>query len=114
MTDTDSGYPEGYDIVAELAAGRARLMAPGEVTFNLPDDPADVPMLVKSLRVPIGMYEAALAQQHPDGFSGVVREALGEWLARHGSPEQANADALAALATLQRFVGQQQSAQRAA
>lgn len=36
--------------------------------------------VVKSLRLPKSMYEAARAKGHPQGFSGVVREALQQYL----------------------------------
>lgn len=36
--------------------------------------------VVKSLRLPGSMYTAAMALEHPNGFSGVVRDALAKHL----------------------------------
>lgn len=45
--------------------------------------PGDVPMVVKSLRMPVELYEAVESLGHAHGFSGAVREALTEWVDRH-------------------------------
>ncbi|WP_045747105.1 hypothetical protein [Actinoplanes rectilineatus] len=68
------------------------------------DDPEDVPMDVKTLRMPRRLVAAVEQQAHPEGFSGVVREAVAEWLERHGSPQAQADDAARALATLQRVL----------
>jgi hypothetical protein len=68
------------------------------------DPSGTAPTVVKSLRLPDSMVQAAAAANHPEGFSGVVREALTEWLERHTGTAAAQRDARQALATLQRVV----------
>lgn len=41
---------------------------------------------VKSLRLPTALYKTAVAQNHPQGFSGVVRDALTAFLADEPDP----------------------------
>lgn len=52
----------------------------GPVVF----DSADDAIVVRSLRLPNSLYEAAREMNHPAGFSGVVRDAL----AAHLNPSQ--------------------------
>lgn len=69
-----------------------------KVTVRIP--PEGIPMSVKSLRVPMDLYEKAEALQHPAGFSGVVRDALAAYL----TPEHQADDARHALSVLQQVV----------
>jgi hypothetical protein len=80
---------------------------PDRVAVNpMPDYDADTPMRVKSLRLPAALLVAteAAGRTHPDGFSGVVREALTEWFERHQGAEAEVDDARRAVATLARLV----------
>lgn len=42
---------------------------------------------VKSLRLPTALYNKAVAAQHPNGFSGVVRDALAAYLDEPGEAD---------------------------
>jgi hypothetical protein len=57
---------------------------------ELPDI-ADLPMQVTSIRLPSRMIEELdrRAGRDRDGRSGIVREAVAEWLARHSTDEAA-------------------------
>lgn len=55
-------------------------------------------------RIPMEMFDRIEAVNHPDGVSGVVREALTDWLDRHEGREAQAADAWAALEVLQRVL----------
>lgn len=73
---------------------------------NVYDTADDMPKEVKSVRLPAFMVRAAENVGHPDGFSGVVREALDAWLrADNAVPADELAQARAALVTLDRFLG---------
>jgi hypothetical protein len=54
-------------------------------------DVADLPMQVTSIRLPLGMIEELdrRAGRDRDGRSGIVREAVAEWLASHPVDEAA-------------------------
>lgn len=67
-------------------------------------DALDLPMHVKSLRLPLRLVEATEAVDYPSGFSGLVRVALEEWLERHTGAEAELHDARRALDTLTRIV----------
>lgn len=67
------------------------------------DNPEDA-QVVKSLRLPNSLYEAAIKQQNPAGFSGVVRDALVAYL----TPERQ--DVRHALAVLQQAVTRMEAA----
>lgn len=84
---------------AYIVTGADRLVA----TAVYDDEAAAVEaMTVKSVRLPQALIRAAEQAGHPDGFSGVVREAVAEWLHTHaGGPAVAD-DARHALAVLQR------------
>lgn len=66
----------------------------------------------KSVRLPLDMVEAAENAGHPDGFSGVLRDALTDWIQRRttvpadelAAARQALADTQQGLAALQRLV----------
>jgi hypothetical protein len=68
------------------------------------DPSGQAPTVIKSLRLPRDVVAAITASGHPDGFTGVVREALTEWFQRHSGREADAADARQALATLTRLV----------
>jgi hypothetical protein len=89
--------PEGQ--TAYIAEGGDRITT-GEV-FN---EDGSVMMVAKSLRMSASLASRAENAGHPDGFSGVVREAVAEWLERHTGGEAEAADAKAALAVLTRIV----------
>lgn len=69
----------GGSVIPLLEAGRAVIV--DNTDMGPARDPAEVPMLVRSLRIPVGLYQAAAAAEHPNGFSGVVRDALTAYLA---------------------------------
>jgi hypothetical protein len=81
-------------------------------------DPEDGPLQVKAVRLPVAMIAAAEAAGHPAGVSGcrgvgvsgIVREALSDWLARHAGHANEVRDAREALAVLQRVIGHLDSA----
>lgn len=68
------------------------------------DSPDDMPMMVKSVRVTIGLFEAVEKIGHPDGFSGVVREALAEYLEKHTGTQTQISEAEAAIAVIIRTI----------
>jgi hypothetical protein len=43
-------------------------------------DDAEDAEVIKSLRLPKSLYNTAVSKNHPQGFSGVVRDALQEYL----------------------------------
>jgi hypothetical protein len=98
--DPDLGHlvPEGSDHITVLD-GEDRIQV-GAVY----DPSGQAPTVIKSLRLPENVVEAIAASGHPDGFTGVVREALGEWFERHSGREAEAHDARAAIATLTRLV----------
>lgn len=61
--------------------GMTILSGEDRVTVNAVYDSVDDFNVVKSLRLPASLYRAAQERQHPNGFSGVVREALEAYLA---------------------------------
>lgn len=71
---------------------------------TMSDPSGEAPTVIKSLRLPPNLVDAAVAARHPDGFSGIVREALAEWLQRHTGAAATTNDARQALATLQRAI----------
>lgn len=103
MSDTE--IPEAGRALAgeSTAAAFAARGVPGEPATA--PDPDDVPMRVKSLRLPIGLWTALEDAGHPDGVSGILREGAELWLAQHGTGRiDARAEAQHALATLARLV----------
>lgn len=97
------------NIVKEIHAGRA-VVANGNPLAGQGINPDQVPMQVKSVRVPVGLYVRAEAVHHAEGFSGLLREALAEWLDRHEGRDAQVADAMAALKILERVVAHLESA----
>lgn len=94
--DPDLGHLAGVII----ATGEDRIVV-NRVTGG-PEGPTSI----KSVRLPDSMIAAAEAANHAGGFSGVLREALNEWLDRHtGSPAIEISEARRALDVLQRIVG---------
>ncbi|WP_250029008.1 hypothetical protein [Paractinoplanes maris] len=98
-TDPDLG-----DLVPE---GQTAVIVDGDdrVKVGVIHDPEDGPLQVKAVRLPASMIAAAEAAGHPAGVSGVVREALADWLARHAGRANEVRDAQEALAVLQRVIG---------
>ena len=86
--------------LGHLVAAAARV-----TVAEMRDPDGSVAMVTKSLRLPSALAARAENAGHPDGFSGVVREALTEWLARHSGAQAEADDARAALAVLARVVG---------
>ncbi|WP_430783551.1 hypothetical protein [Actinoplanes sp. G11-F43] len=94
-------WRQGGTTSAVLVAG------PDRVTVRSHVDPeTGVRMTIKkSVRLPLDLVEAAENAGHPDGFSGVVREALDAWLrADNAVPAEELAKARGALAVLDRFL----------
>jgi len=46
------------------------------------ESPEDAPRVIRSVRLPAYMVAGAEALGHPDGVSGVLRDALDAWLRR--------------------------------
>lgn len=63
-----------------------------------------VPMRARSVRMSEDMIADLDTREHPGGFSGIVREAVTEWLERHGGQQAEVDDARRAVATLARLV----------
>jgi hypothetical protein len=103
-TDPDLGslVPEGQ--TATIVDGDDR------TTVRTVHDPDDGPLQVKAVRLPASMIAAAEAAGHPAGVSGVVREALADWLGRHAGRANEVRDAREALAVLQRVISHLDSA----
>jgi hypothetical protein len=85
--------------------GNTLLEGEDRVTVGSVVDPTgESPTVLKSLRLPQDLVEAIADSGHPDGFTGVVREALIEWQQRHQGRPAEITDARHAVATLARLV----------
>jgi hypothetical protein len=97
--DPDLGHlTEGGSVTVSVVDG-----ADGVRARAVYESAEDAPRVVKSVRVPEHMLAAAEAVGHPDGFSGVVREALDAWLRRDEAVDEVAA-VRQALATVSGFV----------
>jgi hypothetical protein len=92
---------DGGDAGPVLAAGRAHIATPSP-TMAGPTTTREVPMIVKTLRMPTGMVMDLEATNHPDGLSGAIREAVAEWLDRHTGAVSEVSEIRHALAVLSR------------
>lgn len=61
---------------AELLIGATILSGEDKPTIGTVFQSVEDATVVKSLRLPGSLYDAAVRRGHPNGFSGVVREAL--------------------------------------
>ena len=108
-TPIDHTHPEFGSMIPEglttalLVDGDDRPVPVGE---GIVHDPVLGPMRAKAVRMPEDMIAAVDVIEHPEGFSGVVRAAVAEWLQRHTGAEAEADDAVAALAVLTRVVAQ--------
>lgn len=93
----------------DMGAAFEKWGKPGGPTGRPVPKAADVPMKLNSIRLPLGMVEAIEAIGHPEGKSGVLREAVAEWLERHAGIEAETSDARQALNVLERIVNRQSS-----
>lgn len=98
--DPDFGHlvPPGTDSVY-LVDGEDRI----EVGAVL-DPSGQAPTVIKSLRLSQDIVDAIYAAGHPEGFTGIVREALAEWMERHQGQQSEIRDARQAVAVLNRLV----------
>jgi hypothetical protein len=105
----DQNDPELGSLVPN---GQTAIVVDGDdrVTVRTVHDPEDGPLQVKAVRLPASMISAAESVGHPAGVSGVVREALADWLARHAGRDNEVRDAREALAVLQRVISHLDSA----
>lgn len=116
MTDKPLHEMTSDELKAHVAAGGdlADLiphMTPGEPVE--PVDPASVPMVVKAFRLPVDQFDWLVSQNHPDGYSGMIRHAITEL--QRTTNEAATApvpvsEAEHALDVLTRIVHQQRAA----
>lgn len=90
---------EGSELI-----GMTLLDGEDKVTVGQVYDSLEDLQVVKSLRLPEKLYDAAIKQGHPAGFSGVVRDALVAYLA----PERQ--DVRHALSVLQQAVNRMEAA----
>lgn len=91
MTNEEVRALDDEDLLAYAKAGgslgpvmgqRAFMYTPTEDPGPMPD-PDSVPMALKSLRIPVRLYDELMEVKHPQGLSGLLREAAQEWLERH-------------------------------
>ena len=99
--------PEGQS--GYLAEGEDRI-----TVREVDDEDGSVMIVTKSLRIPSSLASRTENAGHPEGFSGVMREAVAEWLERHSGAEAETADARAALAVLARVVARLEHPERPA
>ncbi len=100
-----------------VPAGQSAYVAEGTDRITVGqvyNEDGSVMMVTKSMRMPASLASRAENVGHPDGFSGVVREAVTEWLERHTGAEAETDDAKAALAVLTRVVARLEQPQRPA
>ena len=101
----------GGSLAPLIEAGRGRGGLNSEFPpFKDPGPVEDMPMILKSVRVTVGLFEAVDNVGHPEGFSGVVREALTEWLATHTGREAEVKEIKRAIEVLQRHAARLEAA----
>lgn len=71
---------DANDPNAQLLIGATILTGADKPTIGTVFESVEDATVVKSLRLPGSLYRAAVDKKHPHGFSGIVRDALEEFL----------------------------------